>query len=187
MADEKWLPVPGFDGYYEVSDMGRFRRVMPGRGAQAMRSVSVGRRSAKGYAVVELCRADKKERFFAHQLVARAFLGGPPTAHHCVNHIDAIKTNNAVSNLEWVTRAENNAHAAELGLLRPRRGVANGRAKLTERNVMEIRALKGRATQREIAKTFGVTRTIVQRIHQGKAWKSLSTQPEDLRVRELPR
>lgn len=128
---------------------------------------------------------DKKTRRLIHQLVAEAFLGKRPTDHHHPNHLDADKTNNRASNLEWATNAENNAHARSLGLIPAMRGENNGRSKLTADQVAEIRALKGRLGQRVIADRFGVARSMVQRIHQGKAWSS-SEWPPDLRVRQFP-
>lgn len=168
---EEWRPVHDYEGFYEVSDLGRFRRVGAGQGAVAGRLVSTGRRNAKGYVVIEFCRADQKRRLLAHQVVARAFIGEPPSPTHGVNHIDGVKTNNSATNLEWSTRAENNAHAKRIGLLRPLKGEANGRAKLTEADVAEIRLNPGGCSQRALAKRFGVARTLIQRIQQGKAWK----------------
>ena len=179
-----WKPVVGYEGYYEVSDLGQLRRVAAGRGAVAGRFVSTKRRNAKGYPVAELCVGDKKARIFLHRIVANAFLGPPPTDRHVVNHLDGIKTNCAASNLEWTTHAGNARHAADNGLLRPLRGEANGRAKLTAEQVEEIRRLKGSESQRDIAERFEVARSLVQRIHQGKAWAA--EWPEDLRVREMP-
>lgn len=82
------------------------------------------------------------------------------------------KTNNVVENLEWLTRAQNNEHARALGLVPALKGEDNGRAKLTSVQVEEIRSLAGTVGQRDIAKRFGVARSLVQRIHQGKAWRA---------------
>lgn len=174
MDAERWSPVVGFEVEYEVSDLGQFRRLGAGKGAHPGRDLSTKRRNAKGYVVVELSKGDTKQRFLAHQLVARAFLGAPGP-EQIVNHLDGVKTNNAVSNLEWCTRAENNAHAAAHGLLRPVRGENNGRSKLTVGAVAEIRLLEGALSQREIARRYGVARSLVQRIHQGKAWAALGS------------
>lgn len=59
-------------------------------------------------------------------------------------------------------------------------GSANGRAKLTKAQVFEVMRQKGRIGQRVLAALCGVSKTAIQRIHQGKNW------PEDLRVREFP-
>ena len=177
-----WKRVIGYERHYEVSEHGEVRRVGSGRGAKCGRLISTKRKSAKGYRVAELCVNDVKHRMFLHRIVCQAFHGQPPTASHVVNHIDGVKANCNASNLEWVTAKENAEHAARIGLLRPMRGESNGRSKLTKRDVAEIRSLQGIVGARAIAIRFGVARSLVQRIHQGRAW----AWPEDLRVRELP-
>jgi hypothetical protein len=159
------------------------RRDVGGRGAVAGR-VLTAKKKSNGYRQVDLSRNDTKDRRLIHQLVAAAFLPARPSACHHPNHIDGDKANNVAGNLEWATRAENAAHAARLGLTARLAGERNGRAKLTAAQAEEIRALKGSVGQREIAIRYGVARSLVQRIHQGKAWTS--EWPEDLRVREYP-
>jgi hypothetical protein len=168
---EKWLPVDGYEGVYEVSNIGRVRRVCGGRGSIAGRILTC-KTAPNGYQHVDLSIQDKKTRFLIHRLVATAFLGKPDFNAE-VNHKDGIKTNNRMENLEWVTRGQNISHAyrtslrvhADVG------GSKNPRAKLTEAQVKEIRELKGVIGQREIAKRYGVARTTIQWIHQGKHWK----------------
>lgn len=168
-----WHDVVGFENYYEVSAQGAFRRKAAGRGAVAGRTITTNRLNAKGYVVVEFSVKNTKARMFAHVAVAMAFLGPRPSPFHMVNHIDGNKQHNAIGNLEWCTAKENSQHASRIGLLRPNKGEANGRSKLTGHDVIAIRRLRGHVGQREIAKRFGVARSLIQRIHQGKAWKHL--------------
>lgn len=168
---ERWQPIPGYEGLYSISDLGRVRRDAGGRGAMAGR-VLTPKPTSKGYRHVDLSRNDKKKRRLIHQLVAEAFLPARPSAVHFPNHIDANKANNVATNLEWLTRPENTAHARKLGLFPSLAGERNGRAKLTRAQVGVIRSLKGAVGQRDIASRFGVARSLVQRIHQGKAWAS---------------
>lgn len=170
----RWLPVPGYEGFYEVSSDGQFRRTEGGRGAVAGRPVSNRRLNVKGYIVVEFCRNDIKRRFLAHQIVARAFLGDP-SVDEVVNHKNGVKTDNQYLNLEWVTRAENNKHAARIGLLRPMRGEKNGRAVLNENQVRIIRQLNGIIGQRKLAALCLVSKSTIQFIHQGKHWAHKDT------------
>lgn len=181
---ERWRPVVGWEDLYSVSDCGRVRRDAGGRGAVAGRVLTI-KRNRNGYGYVDLSRGDRKTRRLVHQLVAEAFLPPRPSLGHHPNHLDTDKLNNHPKNLEWATLAENTAHARANGLIAPLRGERNGRAKLTKEQVAEIRSLRGRVGTREIAKRFGVARSMVQRIHQGRAWKS-SEWPDDLRVREFP-
>lgn len=74
-----------------------------------------------GYLLVTLCDGQGKRRNrFIHRLLAQTFLPNPLNKK-CVNHIDGIKTNNSLSNLEWATPKENAQHAARIGLLEPKR------------------------------------------------------------------
>lgn len=172
----KWLPVAGFEPFYEVSDEGKIRRNIAGH----FRMVSTERTNRKGYEVVEFCVNDEKTRQFVHRVVATAFHGKIPSVKHMVNHKDGNKRNNRADNLEWVTAKENTVHAWNSGLCKPMRGEMNGRSKLTAEQACEIRNLKGVIGAREIAKRFNVSRSTVQQIHQRKKW------PEDLRVQEFP-
>lgn len=97
---EEWRPV--MDGALEVSSAGKVRR--PGKGlARAHDTVA-------GYPSVS-CRIEGKGReFLVHRLVAAAFLGPCPDGKE-VNHRDGDKRNNAMDNLEYVTRSENVRHA----------------------------------------------------------------------------
>lgn len=173
---ELWAPVGGYGGLYSVSNLGRIRRDGGGRGAVAGR-ILTPKATRKGYRHVDLSRGDVKTRRLIHQLVAGAFLGPRPSSAHHPNHLDGDKTNNAATNLEWATAKENSMHAVALGLYTPTKGEANGRAKLTERQVMDIRGLRGKLGQRLIAQRYEVSRTLVQRIHQGMLWPEVRQYP----------
>lgn len=171
MTSETWLPVPGYEDLYSVSDYGRVQRIGAGKGATAGRIITP-KRATNGYLHVDLSKGDKKTRFRIHRLIAMAFIGPPPAPDSIVNHKDGDKTNNTSRNLEWVTYSENARHAVSIGLVRwkPLPGELNGRAKLTREQVDEIKALRGVVGQRELAKCYGVARTTIQWIHQGKHW-----------------
>lgn len=100
---EQWKPCPGFPAY-EVSSFGRFKRIRTGR------IMSTGNKRDV-YPVAQLMREGKQHRGFAHRLVCTAFNGPAPDGKPFVNHIDGDKTNNAASNLEWVSHSENAKHS----------------------------------------------------------------------------
>ena len=166
-----WRPIVGYEEIYEISNFGVVRSILTGR------SMTMQTMNKKGYVMVGLSTGGRKRSFLAHRLVATAFIG-PPFIDQMVNHKNAIKDDNTVENLEWVTAAENYRHAQKMGLITPRRGELNGRAKLSLHLVREIRASVG-ISQRKLACKYSVSRTLIQRIQQGKLW------PEDLRVQEL--
>ena len=170
-VSEEWRPITGYEGVYEVSSLGRVRRIASGQGATAGR-VLTEKKATNGYRHVDLSKSDYKIRHRIHRLVAYAFIGPPPTPRHGVNHIDGDKTNNRPSNIEWATQSENVSHAYKLGL-NPGpdvKGAKNPRAKLTPAQVEEIKALRGVEGARVLARRFGVSRSAIQFIHQGKHW-----------------
>mgnify|MGYP001769294390 CR=1 FL=1 len=115
-----WKDIKNYEGWYQVSDSGQVRsldrevKYRDGR-KRVFKGTVLKPRFTKGYPTVNLGKNKKMETFQVHRIVANHFLEKPSYAE-CVNHIDGIKTNNNVSNLEWVTYARNNQHAREMGL-----------------------------------------------------------------------
>ena len=123
---------------YEVSNLGRVRRCIPGMGTAVGRLLSVYLGS-NGYLAVTLIRDGRWKPVCIHRLVATAFVPGRTGTRNEVNHMDFDKLNNAPANLEWVTHRENTQYTARHGL--NNRGSAVNTAKLTERDVREIRRI----------------------------------------------
>lgn len=127
-----------------------------------------------GYLHVKLKNADRFCEVFVHRLVAMAFLARKDDSPE-VDHIDGDKTNNAVDNLEWVSRKENMRRAAARGLLTypDNRGERHGMAKLTAEAVREIRAAAGTTKTSALAKRFCVSTRTVRKILARETWKSV--------------
>jgi hypothetical protein len=104
---EIWKDIKGLEGYYQVSNLGRIVRLKQSSGTKSGRIRKPGRHSA-GYQVVRLSKNSIKIQFLVHRLVCEAFIG--PANGRQVNHKDGDKANNKLSNLEWVTPAENTEH-----------------------------------------------------------------------------
>lgn len=123
LPGEEWRPVAGYEGLYEVSDAGRVKslnRVVVGSNGIERRvhgKLLNGRLSPAGYRVVNLC-GDKNADRLIHRLVAEAFLEpDSDPERNIVDHINAIRTDNRLENLRWVTQKENVQHAIDMGNL----------------------------------------------------------------------
>lgn len=162
---EEWRPI--FDGFYEVSNEGRVRRIRPVRGGG-----HVGREvkawDSCGYRQVSPCVRGVRHVRHVHALVAEAFLGPRPDGME-INHIDADKSNNAVWNLEYVTRSENARHAAMCGLTT--RGERHYAARLTAQQAADVRR-RHRNGERvtALAREYGVTHGAISLLLAGKTW-----------------
>jgi hypothetical protein len=166
---EIWKPIAGYPAY-EVSSVGRVRRVTDARNSKKGRILST-RGLREGYPAVDLCRAGQKRTHFVHRLVASAFLG-PAKPGQEVNHQNGIRVDPRLENLEYTTRSGNALHAYELGL-QDARGEKNGQAKLSEAAVREIRALAivpGRPSYAAIGRRYGVNRNTISRIVNRQRW-----------------
>jgi hypothetical protein len=173
--EEVWKDVPGYEGFYQASSFGRVRslpRMRQGKHGPARIS---GRLMTpwkdKGYWLVRARRDGHSTMVGIHRMVLGAFKGAAPngSASHC-NHINGVKDDNRIENLEWVTPAQNSAHAVAMGLVK-KKGEQNQNAKLTAPKVLEIRAmLAAGVTQDRIAAKFGVTAPLISYINTGKLW-----------------
>lgn len=131
-----------------------------------------------GYHRVVTYVQGKHKSVSVHRLVAETFLSGSGV----VNHIDGNKANNCVSNLEWCTASENAKHAIKTGLRDPKnagatqksrgtqRGVNNGRAKVNEQIVREIRATPSAARGDRPWEKYGISNVMYRNIQCGKNW-----------------
>lgn len=108
-----------------------------------------------------------------HRIVAHVFLGECPPDMQ-VNHKNGIKTDNRISNLEYVTASENTRHSFEVLGKQVNAGEKHGNSKLTSANVIEIRArLKRGAKLKELSIEFGVWEGTISAIKHRRLWKHL--------------
>jgi hypothetical protein len=154
----KWAAIPGYEGFYDVSDRGDVRRVDTGRLQRPYMHHS-------GYPWVSLGRA----RFQVHRLVLLAFVGPCPPGQQC-RHLNGIRHDARLENLAWGTPLENAAdkirHGTQLY------GERCHTAKLTNAQVAEIRKFH-RDLIRALAAEHGVDVTAITRILNGERWGHL--------------
>ena len=101
---EIWKDVKGYEGLYQVSNLGQVKRL--GNDRQMREKTLKGNKVKSGYMQVVLCKKGKSKPLYVHRLVAIAFIPNPNN-HKEINHIDEIKTNNNFENLEWCNHKYN--------------------------------------------------------------------------------
>lgn len=112
MENEIWKDIIGYEGKYQVSNLGRvFSFERNGTKAHFMKP----KINRCGYVLVPLTKNKKVKWMFVHKLVLQTFIPNPNNKKQG-NHIDGNKLNNCVDNLEWVTPKENIEHAYRTGL-----------------------------------------------------------------------
>ena len=104
MEEEIWKPIKEFEGYYEVSNIGRVRSLNYKRTGKEKILKNI--EDYKGYLEVGLTKNGKRKQFKVHRLVAEAFIPNPENKP-CIDHINTVKSDNRVENLRWVTYKEN--------------------------------------------------------------------------------
>jgi hypothetical protein len=121
MEEEIWKPIPGYEGIYEASSLGRIRSL---NRKEKVKGGCVRFRESKiltprrnnlrgGYLELQLCKEGKSRTFKVHRLVMLAFAGEPPEGKTEVDHIDGDRENNRIENLEYVSKKENYMRMAE--------------------------------------------------------------------------
>lgn len=171
MQTEEWRSIPGYEGSYEVSSLGRVRaldRVLHSESAargypRRVRGVELApQRHSAGYLQVGLAG----KSFLLHEVVATAFLGPRPAGLE-VRHLSGDKDNCALDNLRWGTHVENCADRKAHGFCVE--GEANPNAVLTAADVAAIRSATG--LQKDIGRAYGICKQHVSRIKQRERWQ----------------
>ncbi len=164
---EAWKQIEGYEGLYEVSNLGRVKSLpkpksLNRRKGELIMSHGIG----AGYPFIILCKNGKVKNIRIHRLVAKAFIPNLDNKPQ-VNHINCVKHDNKVENLEWTTQQENITHAIANGIFpirecnrkfqRKKQG-SKMKVAQVDRNLKIVRVWK---TQANIAKFMGVTRQAV--------------------------
>ena len=161
---EQWKDIPGLYGY-QASDMGQIRsltktQTIKTRWGGETERTTIGKvlnlfETKRGYVVF----GTTGKTHSVHVSVAAAFLGEKPEGYE-VDHINERRNDNRVSNLQYLTVAENRSKRT------PKRGEASHFSKITNKKRDDIFALRGTATQAQVAKIYGLSPSRI-----GQIWK----------------
>lgn len=178
MVLEQWRDIGGYEGSYQISDLGRVKSLsriiwngQPKLPRRLRERILRPIKSNTGYLNVKLCSGGFTSTMQIHQIVAATFIPNPNNKSQ-VNHRNGVKTDNRATNLEWHSALENTNHARSvLGYDNSKE--LNGQAKLTQDQILQIRHMymTGEYLQREIGEIFGIHQAHVSRIILGKLWR----------------
>jgi hypothetical protein len=175
-SQERWVPIAGYDGAYDVSDLGRVRSWKLGGRARRRRDSPVMRKpvlnTIKGsYYYVMLSGNDGLRLRQVHALVLEAFVGPRPDGM-VGRHLNGDSTDNRLRNLAWGTQADNMADAVAHGTATI--GPRNAQAKLSAEQVRAVKGdlLAGAGTVM-LAKKYSVSNATISRIKHGRRYASV--------------
>lgn len=118
MNKEIWKDIAGYEELYQVSNLGRIKRILFKNGKYEFAKEKILKNVlTKDYYHITLSKNNKKQIYMVHKLVAKAFLDEEKNKDY-INHKDGNKLNNNVENLEWCTLSENTNHAYKNGLMK---------------------------------------------------------------------
>ena len=118
LDDEIWKDIEGYEGYYQISNLGRVKSLerdivkRDGTIFQCDEKIKINVHDRNGYQLVKLNKNGSETMKKVHRLVAQAFIPNPDNLQQ-VNHIDEVKSNNRVDNLEWCDSKYNNNYGTK--------------------------------------------------------------------------
>lgn len=171
MSEEIWKPVVGYEGLYEVSDMGRVRTLLVKTRCRNDGGILNQQKATNGYRLVCLTKDGRDSARSVHRIVASAFCkndANKPT----VNHINGDRKDNRLENLEWATMLEQSADARRRNGIWCAHGDDHESSVLTSNRVTLIRSMyaSGAFPQWELGTIFGVKQMAVSRAIRRITW-----------------
>lgn len=166
---ELFVNIIGFDGLYQISNLGKVKSLRFGKERIMKAFVGTG-----GYLHTQLKRDGKMSNLSIHRLVAIHFIHNNQNKPD-VNHIDGNKCNNTVSNLEWCTKSENIQHSFKIGTHQRKKGESNSNVKITEKDVIQIRDdyENKNISLRALGDKYGLGKSSVFRIVNKISWSHI--------------
>lgn len=161
---ETWKDVIGYEGIYQVSDLGNLRSLNYKRTGKIQ--LLKPARDNKGYLRTAFMKDGNLKTIKVHRIVAQTFLGISKD-YPQVNHINGIKHDNRLENLEWCNNSQNQIHAINLGLTKNKKrplNEVNKKIKISDELLLSIfEEYKNGASKRSLAKKYNFDRGIFRR------------------------
>ena len=174
-AIEIWKDAPGYEGIYQISTVGRVKKLYrewnngSRRSEETILNTHYG---VHGYNHHVFIKNSIRKDFKVARLVAILFIPNPDNKPF-VNHIDGVKSNDCVWNLEWATHKENDQHAYKIGLRCGMKGDKNGMATINSKTVLNIRADAEKKSYKQLAKKYDLNYGHIYLIVNRRIWKHI--------------
>lgn len=175
MENEIWKDILNYEGYYQVSNLGRIKSLKRYVKKRWDTLILIDEKILKpilrkdGYYRIKLCKNGNYDHPLVHQVVLKTFVKNLENKPQ-INHINGDKSNNKLNNLEWTTISENIQHSYNNNLHKKLRGVKNGASKLTETDILEIRKIGKLRKVKDTAFKYNITTHTVWCILNNKSW-----------------
>lgn len=173
MKDEIWRPVIGYEGRYEVSNLGRVRslpKLVEGYRGSFVTKTRILKASpdGKGYLMVWLYMNKIRHTFKVARLVAQAFIPNTENKPQ-IDHINAVKTDNRAENLRWVTDKENCHNPITYKRnAESKRGILNHKSKRVFQYSLDGEFIKEWGCVMEVERTLGFNHSHISQCCTGK-------------------
>ena len=167
---ENWQPIPGWNGMYEASDLGRIRSWYWNNPCKSCPTIRKQQKDKDGYSFVLLYSQGKQKGYRVSKLVLMAFMG--IKEGYEASHLDGDKNNNYLIILKWETRKENENRKKIHGTSAV--GVRNHFHRFNEQDIFDMRKMRdGGAKLKEIAEKYRTSETQVSMVCRRITWKHL--------------
>lgn len=157
--------ILNFEGLYQIDENGNILNVSKQRVFKPKSA------NSRGYVTVDLFKDGNRKGFLMHRLIAQSFIPNPLNLPF-INHINGIKTDNRVENLEWCSASENTRHSFKIGL-QSNLGSKHPQTSLSEDDVLKIRSMKDNLSIREISNLYNVSIPCIRQILNRTSWRHI--------------